>query len=115
MTLIYTRAGIWDEESIWICMRAMLQDGCRRGMESGAIIIGGAGQRAQDEGLHTGTEAGGQRKVRTVRLHIVAEAEELQAEKVGWRGRSRCMAAEAEGGYPEEGRRMMAEAGGGHR
>lgn len=115
MTLIYTRAGIWDERSIWTCMKAMRRGGYRRGMERGAIIIGGAEQRAQDEGPHTGTETGGQRKVRTVRLHIVAEAEELQAEKVGGRGRSRCMAAEAEGGYPEESRRMMAEAGGGHR
>ena len=99
MTLIYTRAGIWDERSIWICMKAMLQGGYRRGMESGAIIIGEAGQRVQGEGLHTGTEARGQREVRAERLCIVAEAEELQAEKAGQRGRSRCMAAEAEGGH----------------
>lgn len=97
MTLIYTRAGIWDERLIWTCMKAMRRGGYRRGMESEAIIIGGAEQRAQGEDLHTGMETGGQREVRTERLRIVAEAEELQAEKAGQRGRSRCMAAEAEG------------------
>ena len=58
------------------------------------LIIGGAKQRAQEEGLHMGTEVGGQKEVRAERLRIVAETKELQAEKAGQCGRSRCMAAE---------------------
>lgn len=75
------RAGIWDERSIWTCMKAMRRGGCRRGMESGAIIIGEAGQRVQGEGLHAGTEA-------------------------GQRGRSRFVTTEEEVAHRAAGRRM---------
>lgn len=63
-------------------MRAMLRGGCRRGMKSG-FIIGGAGQRMPEKSLHMGIEAGKRKDVRAEKQRIMAETEEMQAEKTG--------------------------------